>query len=536
MRSRDSRAILTTLFSAWLPLSTAVLVSVIEHLPAPAAAQASRLPALIETSPGAKHVDQSLRNAVSGFKSSRSDPVVAYVSKMVAIPASELPHNKRRGGGTMTGEEARDLARKKRAEIEKARAATEGEATNGLQGLTEAVGEANLEDAPERSEPEKIENVDPEHLIGFARIYSGVLSVGDSVYVLTPKFSPANPHSKPEPQRVVVTGLYLMMGRGLEALESVPAGMVFGIAGLEGHILKSGTLCSQLEGGINLAGISMGAPPIVRVALEPVNPGDLEKMISGMRLLEQSDPCAQYEVLESGEHVILTAGELHLERCLKDLRERFARCEIQAGEPIVPYRESIVNAAEMTPPKDKDLPRGTVISTTTSKQITVRLRVWPLPPTVVDFLEKRVDLIRQLYSRQKAEAEGRLNADDSIDGELEQDDADELGATTGGLLSLVDFKDNLRTAFAEDKTHSDLWTDAVECIAAFGPRRVGPNILVDRTKTGACQKLYDLSDLPMENHTNFDQPPRIHRSRSPRPSNRHYRTRSKNRFDRPGFL
>ena len=472
---------------------------------------------------------------MSGFKSSPSDPVVAYVSKMVAIPASELPHNKRRGGGTMTGEEARDLARKKRAEIEKARAA-EGEATNGLQGLTEAVGEANLEDAPERSEPEIIENVDPEHLIGFARIYSGVLSVGDSVYVLTPKFSPANPHSKPEPQRVVVTGLYLMMGRGLEALESVPAGVVFGIAGLEGHILKSGTLCSQLEGGINLAGISMGAPPIVRVALEPVNPGDLEKMISGMRLLEQSDPCAQYEVLESGEHVILTAGELHLERCLKDLRERFARCEIQAGEPIVPYRESIVNAAEMTPPKDKDLPRGTVISTTTSKQITVRLRVWPLPPTVVDFLEKRVDLIRQLYSRQKAEAEGTLSADDSVDGELEQDDADELGATTGGLLSLVDFKDNLRTAFAEDKTHSDLWTDAVECIAAFGPRRVGPNILVDRTKTGACQKLYDLSELPMENHTNFDQPPRIHRSRSPRPSNRHYRTRTKNHFDRPGFL
>ena len=431
---------------------------------------------------------------MSEFKSSHSDPIVAYVSKMVAIPASELPHNKRKGGGKMTGEEARDLARKKRAEIEKARATAEGEATNGLNGLTEALGEASLEDGQDRTESEEVQKEDPEHLIGFARIYSGVLSVGDSVYVLTPKFSPASPHAKPEPQKVIVTGLYLMMGRGLEALESVPAGVVFGIAGLEGHILKSGTLCSQLEGGINLAGVSMGAPPIVRVALEPVNPGDLEKMISGMRLLEQSDPCAQYEVLESGEHVILTAGELHLERCLKDLRERFARCEIQAGEPIVPYRESIVSAAEMAPPRDKDLPRGTVISTTTSKQITVRLRVRPLSLSVVEFLEKSIDLIRQLYSRQKAEAEGRFSTHDSTDGELEQDDADAPAATTGGLLSLVDFKNNLRTAFAEDESHADVWADAVESIAAFGPRRVGPNILVDSTKSGACQKLYDLFD------------------------------------------
>ena len=489
LRSRDPRAILTTLFTAWLPLSTAVLVSVIEHLPAPPAAQASRLPALIEASPGAKHVEKTVRDAMTGFGASRSDPVVAYVSKMVAVPASELPQNKRTGGSTMTGEEARDLARKKRAEIEQARAAAEGGMSDGLNGLTEALGEGHLEDSQGQRDPETTSQEDPEHLIGFARLYSGVLSVGDSVYVLPPKFSPANPHSKPEPQKVIVTGLYLMMGRSLEALESVPPGVVFGIAGLEGHILKSGTLCSQLEGSVNLAGISMGAPPIVRVALEPVNPGDLNKMISGMRLLEQSDPCAQYETLDSGEHVILTAGELHLERCLKDLRERFARCEIQAGEPIVPYREGIVSAAEMAQPKDKGLPRGTVVSTTTSKQITIRLQVQPLPAAVVDFLEKNVAIVRQIYSKQKAEAEGRISYGEPTDGETEQDDAAEPDTHTGGLLSLTDFKENLKTAFAEDKATSSMWLSAIETIAAFGPRRVGPNILFDNTKTETCKKL-----------------------------------------------
>ena len=488
LRSRDPRAVMTTVFSAWLPLSTAVLVSVVEQLPAPPAAQASRLPALIDASPGAKHVDPVIREAMSNMKSSKDDPVVAYISKMVAVPASEMPQNKRKGGGAMTGEEARDLARKKRAEFKNAQAAANGGAFNGdVEGITEALNESNLIDASgdnATNEPE----VEPEHLIGFARLYSGTLSVGDSVYVLPPKFSPSYSHTTPTPQRVTVTGLYLLMGRGLEALKSVPAGVVFGIGGLEGHVLKSGTLCSQLEGAVNLAGVNMGSQPIVRVALEPANPADLEKMVKGMRLLEQSDPCAQYEILESGEHVILTAGELHLERCLKDLRERFAKCEIQAGEPIVPYRETIVSAVEMTPPKNKDLPRGTIVGVTTSKQITVRLRVRPLPNAVTEFLLRNAGAIRRLYSERKEQEDRNLM---TIDGENveEQAEADEIPTADIGMLSILDFREKLRSAFAEEKGQEHIWADVVENIAAFGPRRTGPNLLVDATQDGTCQRL-----------------------------------------------
>ena len=486
LRSRDSRAIMTAVFSAWLPLSTAVLVSVIEHLPAPPEAQASRLPALIDASPAAKQVDPTIREAMVNIKSSEGDPVVAYVSKMVAVPASEMPHNRRKGGGAMTGEEARDLARKKRAEFEKAQASVN---ENGnLGGVTEALEESNLTDEKAGNANDQAKE-DPEHLIGFARLYSGTLSVGDSVYVLPPKFSPAHPHTAPEPLKVIVTGLYLLMGRGLEALTSVPAGVVFGIGGLEGHVLKSGTLCSHLEGAVNLAGVNLGSQPIVRVALEPVDPADLEKMIKGMKLLEQSDPCAQYEVLESGEHVILTAGELHLERCLKDLRERFAKCEIQAGEPIVPYRETIVSATEMPPPKNKDLPRGTVVGTTTSKQITVRLRVRPLPDAVTGFLLKNAGSIRRLYSERKEQEEGKAGTTADADNVGEQAEADEIPAADTGMLSLLDFREKLRSVLAETKGQEHVWADVVEKIAAFGPRRTGPNLLIDATQTGTCQRL-----------------------------------------------
>lgn len=487
LRSRDPHAILTTVMAAWLPLSTAVLVSVIEYLPSPPAAQASRLPGLIDASPGSKYVNKAIRDAMIGSKATKGDPVVAYVSKMVSIPKGELPENKRRPGVAMSSEETRDLARRKRAEI--AKAATCSETSGNVNDLSTAFANSQLYDSGDTDPPAMDEAHDPEDLIGFARLYSGTLSVGDSIYVLPPKFSPGNPLSTPEVHKATVTGLYLMMGRGLEALQTVPAGAVFGIAGLEGYIHKSGTLCSQLDGAVNLAGVNLASQPIVRVALEPVNPGDLGRMIEGMKILEQSDPCARYEVLESGEHVISTAGELHLERCLKDLRERFARCEIQAGEPIVPYRESLVSALEMAPPKDKALPRGTVLGVTTSKQATVRLRVRPLPVAVTEFLEKNVGSIRQLYSEGKAEEGTEGRASDEIGAIVTHDDADHHPGTNSGLLSMLEFKESLKALLAEEKEQPEVWSDVVENIAAFGPRRIGPNLLIDITKSGTCHKL-----------------------------------------------
>ncbi|KOS16663.1 Ribosome assembly protein 1 [Escovopsis weberi] len=472
LRSRDPRLLLTTVFAHWLPLSTALLVSVIESLPAPAVAQAERLPDVLDESPGAECIDPSVRDAMIAFKTDKSDPVVAYVSKMVSVPESELPENKRRAG-QMTGEEARDLARRKRAEA--ARAQAELNETNGLSNAFEAI---DINDASHEAD-----KVDPEHLIGFARIFSGTLSVGDTLYIIPPKWSSAQPH-QPEPEAITVKSLYMFMGRNLEALSSVPAGVVFGIGGLEGKILKSGTLCSRLEGAVNLAGVSMAGKPIVRVALEPINPADLDKMIEGLRLLVQSDPCAEYEQLSSGEHVLLTAGELHLERCLVDLKERFARCEIQAGAPIVPYRETIVTAEEMRPPANKELGRGAVVSTTSSKQVTMTIRTRPLPTNVTEFLLKNADAIKRLYKTKKSAAEDASDDADAIEADAE--------VGVGKTLSIEDFKQSLQKELETGKGR-DAWRNLVDRIAAFGPRRTGPNLLIDLTKDGILPKLFATS-------------------------------------------
>ena len=477
VRARDPRLLLTTIFASWLPLSTALLVSVIESLPSPPKAQAERLPDLLKEAPDSSYINENIKNAMIGFRREKTDPVVAYVSKMVSVPESELPENKRRTTGQMSGEEARDLARKKRAEA--ARAAG-GEEENDASGMARALETVNLDDyTPELEE----KAVDPEHLVGFARIYSGTLSVGDKLYVIPPKWSPAHPNAEPKPQEVTVTALYMLMGRNLEALESVPAGVVFGIGGLEGKILKSGTLCSQLDGAVNLAGVNLAGKPIVRVALEPVNPGDLDKMINGLKLLVQSDPCAEYEQFSSGEHVLLTAGELHLERCLTDLKERFAHCDIQAGEPIVPYRETIVKAEEMRAPVNADLGRGVVHATTSSKQVNFVVRVRPLPVEVTEFLLKNAAAIKELSTDHKAEdneASGEEAAEKIIG------DAD---ISTGKVLSADELRKQLRQLLETGKGR-EAWKNQVDNIASFGPRRAGPNMLIDATSDGCLAKVF----------------------------------------------
>lgn len=486
LNSKDPRTLLTTVFSSWLPLSVALLVSVVESLPSPRVAQAERLPELLNDSPGGEHIATKVRDAMVNFKKSKSDPVVAYVSKMVSIPESELPRNKRRG--QLSPEEARELARKKRAEAARAQAAVENR--ESVDDLAHALESATLNDQPEPEE----QKVDPEHLIGFARIYSGTLSVGDEIYVLPPKFSPENPHHQPVPQKTTVTALYMLMGRSLESLDSVPAGVVFGIGGLDGSgILKSGTLCSQLEGAVNLAGVGiLGGKPIVRVALEPVNPADLDKMIEGLKLLVQADACAEYEQFSSGEHVLLTAGELHLERCLTDLRERFARCEIQAGEPIVPYKETIVRAEEMRPPVNKELGRGAVIGVTSSKQVTLTLRVRPLPSKVTDFLGKNAGTLKHLYAK-KTVSSGVQQNDNSTD-EHDSDDeslVEDTGIAASQVLSLEEFKRELK-ALLETGKGQEPFKNIIDRIAAFGPHRTGPNLLIDATKDGCLPRAFEM--------------------------------------------
>jgi elongation factor 2 len=81
--------------------------------------------------------------------------------------------------------------------------------------------------------------------------------------------------------------------------------------------------------------------PVVRVAVEVKHAADLPKLVEGLKKLSKSDPLVLCYTEESGEHIIAGCGELHLEICLKDLVEEYAKCEIKKGDPVVSYKETI---------------------------------------------------------------------------------------------------------------------------------------------------------------------------------------------------
>ena len=99
-----------------------------------------------------------------------------------------------------------------------------------------------------------------------------------------------------------------------------------GLVGVDDYLLKSGTI---VEGdAVNFYPfhtMKFSVAAVVRVAVEPKNAQDLPKLVEGLKRLSKSDPLVQCRTAKTGEHIIAGAGELHLEICLKDLREDFMK-------------------------------------------------------------------------------------------------------------------------------------------------------------------------------------------------------------------
>ena len=81
--------------------------------------------------------------------------------------------------------------------------------------------------------------------------------------------------------------------------------------------------------------------PTLCVAIEPSDPADMGALIKGLKLLNRADPFVEINVSSRWEHVLVAAGEVNLERCIKDLKERFARVSLEVSPPLVSFKETI---------------------------------------------------------------------------------------------------------------------------------------------------------------------------------------------------
>jgi len=214
----------------------------------------------------------------------------------------------------------------------------------------------------------------------FGRVFSGVIKTGQEVRILGPDYE----HGKKRDLTIKkVQRTLLMMGRYVEHIPDCPCGNVCGLVGIDQYLVKSGTITTG-ENFHPFHTMKFSVAAVVQVAVEPKNAADLPKLVEGLKRLSKSDPLVKCSTSKTGQHIIAGAGELHLEICLKDLRDDFMKgAEIRVSEPIVSFAETITAKTG----EDGQFPNPCVSKSPNKHN---RLYVWanPLSDKLVEAMEK----------------------------------------------------------------------------------------------------------------------------------------------------
>ncbi|RPH41409.1 MAG: elongation factor G [Burkholderiales bacterium] len=160
----------------------------------------------------------------------------------------------------------------------------------------------------------------------FIRVYSGVLSSGDTVF---------NP-IKGKKDRV--GRLLQMHANQREEISEVRAGDIAACVGLK-EVITGETLCDP-EAPVILERMVF-PEPVIHQAVEPKTKADQEKMGVALQRLAREDPSFRVRTdEESGQTIIGGMGELHLEIIVDRMKREFG-VEASVGKPQVAYRETI---------------------------------------------------------------------------------------------------------------------------------------------------------------------------------------------------
>ncbi|KAF6987630.1 hypothetical protein CFC21_005252 [Triticum aestivum] len=430
LQSKDRpKAVLEAVMRAWLPLAETVMTMIVECTPDPVDAQRFRALALmpereLPTWVSAEHAGiiaeaEKVRRCVVACSASSSAPVVVFVSKMFVVKHKDLPPT--------------------------------------LNHSQEAAGE-----------PE-------ECFLAFARVFSGVLHAGQKVFVLSPMYDPVKGDTTGKHlKEVEVQQLYEMLGEGLRPVASVGTGNVAAIKGLGEHIMKTATL-SSTRNCWPFASMAFQVSPILKVAVEPANVADLAAFREGLSLLNRADPLVEYSISEKGEHVLAAAGKVHLEHCVKNLRERFAKVELNVSEPLVSFKETIQGEGVGLIDSLKDT-HGYVERIAPDGRFAVRVKVVRLPDALVKVLEENEELLSRTIKGQTARSDGAIGSQCPHD-----DDGRSMAVLRQDMLSAVESELEALSPRADEvklESYRKTLLGYLHKIWALGPSQVGPNLLL----------------------------------------------------------
>lgn len=189
---------------------------------------------------------------------------------------------------------------------------------------------------------------DARAFVALGRVVSGTLRAGDRLRVMGENYSADDVEDM---ALADVASLAIGEARYSAAVPSVPAGAWAVIGGVDENIVKTATLAAAGDARSAACGTFRAlrhiTEPVVRVAVEPLNPSELPKMVAGLRAITKTFPLVSMRVEESGEHVVIGTGELQLDCALHDLRRLYSDIEVKVADPVVAFCETVLETSQL---------------------------------------------------------------------------------------------------------------------------------------------------------------------------------------------
>jgi U5 small nuclear ribonucleoprotein component len=188
--------------------------------------------------------------------------------------------------------------------------------------------------------------VDTKSFYAFGRVLSGTASPGDQVRVLGEGYTIDD---EEDMVTATISDTCIAESRYQIPVSGIPAGNMVLLGGVDNSIVKTATIISKKlpddEDAYIFKPIKHYFEPVFKVAVEPINPSELPKMLDGLRKINKSYPLVSTKVEESGEHIVLGTGELYMDCLLHDLRRLYAEMEIKVSDPVTRFAETVVDTS-----------------------------------------------------------------------------------------------------------------------------------------------------------------------------------------------
>mmetsp|Transcript_12614 Transcript_12614/g.18871 ORF Transcript_12614/g.18871 Transcript_12614/m.18871 type:complete len:983 (+) Transcript_12614:67-3015(+) len=271
---------------------------------------------------------------------------------------------------------------------------------------------------------------DGEKFDAYGRVLSGTVRTGMKVRVLGENYSLED---EEDMQIAEVTKIWVFQSRYRVEINRVTAGNWALFEGIDLSVTKTATVCDEKGNpdAVIFRPLRFNLESCVKVAIEPIQPSELPKMLNALRKVNKSYPLVRTKVEDSGEHTIIGTGELYLDCVLHDLRLMYGELEIRVADPVATFCETVVETSSLK-----------CFAETPNKKNKLTMIAEPL--------------------------------EDGISNDIENETV------------RIDWDEKEIADFFQDKYDWDIL--AARSIWAFGPDSTGPNIFIDDTIASEVDK------------------------------------------------